>query len=184
MRVTKEEAKNRWKYYGLFYSSTDRVISEEYLITKETGDEDVLCFDFAADKWRSLSRSEFEKLLKERKQQGELAEIQETDALWYLENHRAFDGEGDDRAVEAFLASWKDGKEKYREEWEKRYWPAKYVQTTFYLNGKQYCITPDSIGLEKGDCWDEGFLEFLQGEIGAELKEMGATEVRHTGFLD
>ena len=114
MRVTKEEAKNSWKYYGLFYSSTDRVISEEYLITKETGDEDVLCFDFAADKWRSLSRSEFEKLLKERKQQGELAEIQETDALWYLENHRAFDGEGDDRAVEAFLASWKDGKEKYR----------------------------------------------------------------------
>ena len=121
MRVTKEEAKNSWKYYGLFYSSTDRVISEEYLITKETGDEDVLCFDFAADKWRSLSRSEFEKLLKERKQQGELAEIQETDALWYLENHRAFDGEGDDRAVEAFLASWKDGKEKYREAWEKRY---------------------------------------------------------------
>ena len=83
MQVTKEEAKNSWKYYGLFYSGSDRVISEEYLITKETGDEDVLCFDFAVDKWRSLSRAEFQKLLKDGKQQGELAEIQETDALWY-----------------------------------------------------------------------------------------------------
>ena len=83
MQVTKEEAKNSWKYYGLFYSGSDRVISEEYLITKETGDEDVLCFDFAVDKWRNLSRAEFQKLLKDGKQQGELAEIQETDALWY-----------------------------------------------------------------------------------------------------
>ena len=111
MRVTKEKVKNCWKYLGLFYSGSDRVISEEYLITRETGDEDVLCYDFAADKWRSMSRADFKKLLKDGKQQGELVEIQETDALWYLERHSAFNGEGNDRAVETLLARWRDRKE-------------------------------------------------------------------------
>ena len=111
--------------------------------------------------------------------------MDEQAALWYLEQHEAFNGEGDDEAVAAFLAEWIEKKEQYRDAWENGgNWPAKYVSTSFTLNGKGYVITPDSIGLENGECWDEGFMESLQGDIGEDLKKLGATEIRHVGFLD
>ena len=47
-----------------------------------------------------------------------------------------------------------------------------------------YSITPDSIGLESGECWDEGFMEYLQHDIGEDLKALGAEEICHIGFLD
>ena len=93
-------------------------------------------------------------------------------------------GAGDDAAVAAFLARWTEKKEQYRASWEKHYWPAKYVKTVFTLNGKEYTVTPDSIGLKTGDCWDEGFTEYLQREFESDLRALGAVRIRHLGFLD
>lgn len=115
---------------------------------------------------------------------GNLDEIQELHALWFLEQQHAFNGEGDDAAVEAFLAAWTEKAKQRLPEWETMGgWPAKYVETTFYLKGKQYAITPESIGLSD-DCWDEGYMEYLQSDIGADLKALGAEEIRHVGFMD
>ena len=184
MRVTKDEVRGCFKYFGHFYAAQDRVISEEFILRSENSSEEVLCYDFEGKEWRTMDRVGFLNLLNSGNVRGELSEIQETDALWYLEGHKAFNGTGDDGAVKDILAMWAKKKEQYREEWDKAYWPAKYVETTFYLNGKQYSITPDSIGLERGDCWDEGFMEYIQADIGEDLKKIGATEIRHLGFLD
>ena len=86
-------------------------------------------------------------------------------------------------ALQALLERWKVKKEDYREAFHNG-WPAKYVQTFFELDGEEYCITPDMIGLTKGNCWDEGFMEFLQGHLEADLKEIGATKIGHLGFID
>ncbi len=185
MRVTKDDVRNAYKYFGLFYLN-DRVISVGYILKTDSPRENVLCYDYAEGVWSEMERKHFAGLLASGEMQGEFSEMQETDALWFLETEHAFNGEGDDAAVEAFLKEWTEKKESYRKEWESMpgAWPAKYVTTSFYLNGKQYLITPDSIGLETGEPWDEGFMEHLQGEIGADLKKLGATEIRHTGFLD
>ncbi len=158
------------------------MIAREYVLKTRDPDEPVLSYDFAEKTWQEIDRSCF---LRFRDEKGNLEEIEELHALWYLEQEQAFNGEGDDAAVERFLERWTEEAKKRREEWAgKCGWPAKYVKTSFYLNGKQYVITPDSIGLERGEPWDEGFLEHLQGDIGAALKELGATEIRHEGFPD
>lgn len=86
--------------------------------------------------------------------------------------------------VQRVIEKWKVKKEEYREEWLENYWPAKYVSLEFKLAGKKYCFTPDTIGLEKGDCWDEGFMEFLEKYIIIDLQEIGATDFIRLGFLD
>ena len=48
---------------------------------------------------------------------GNLDEIQELYALWFLEQHHAFNGEGDDAAVEAFLVSWTEKAKQRLPEW-------------------------------------------------------------------
>ena len=79
---------------------------------------------------------------------------------------------------------WKEKFRKKKEEWDKApIWPAKYVETVFRLNGIQYSIKPEDIGLEK-DPWDEGFMESIQRDIEEDLKRYGADEIRSTGFLD
>ena len=115
---------------------------------------------------------------------GNLEELLELHALWFLEQHDAFNGEDDDAAVEAFLAAWTEKAKQRLPEWETMTgaWKAKYVETTFYLKGKKYSITPESISLG-GDAWGEGFMEYLQGDIGEDLKALGAEEI-HMGFLD
>ena len=89
----------------------------------------------------------------------------------------------------AVMQKWKDKKEEYREEWVKDTsgwgkWPAKYVSTEFVYEGRRYCCYPDDIGLERGNCWDEGFMEFLQAEIEKDLEAAGAVNVVHVGFID
>ena len=178
MRVTKSDVRGAYRYYGLFYAE-EKVISKEYVLKSDDGKGEVLCYDFAEKAWKNVRRASFERLLAA----GRLDEMQETDAIWFLEIEKAFNGEGDDAAVAELLKKWSEKKEEFREEFDYG-WPAKYVETRFYLKGKAYSITPDDIGLEKGDCWDEGFMEFLQSDIGKDLKELGAEEIRHLGFLD
>ena len=184
LRVTKSEVRGAYKYYGLFYTG-DRVISKEYILKTDDRDEAVLCYDYAEETWRKIERSRFLWLLNTGPRSGELDEMQELDALWFLEQQHAFNGEGDDAAVEAFLTAWTKKAKQRLPEWETMTgaWTAKYVETTFYLKGKQYSITPESIGLS-GDAWDEGYMEYLQGDIGEDLKALGAEEIRHVGFID
>ncbi len=182
MRVTKDDVRKAYKYYGLF-NTRDRVIAAEYILKTEDPAEAVICYDFVDEVWSCMERDSFFELLHSENRSGELSEEQEVHALWYLEQAHAFNGEGDDEAVKALLQKWTEKKEEY---WEafKPGWFAKYVETRFYLKGKQYTITPDSIGLEQGEPWDEGLMEYLQGEIGEDLKKLGATEICHLGFLD
>ena len=62
-------------------------------------------------------------------------------------------------------------------------WPAKLVSTSFKLNDVPYTIRPADIGLND-DCWDQGFMESIQGEITSDLKAHGATDIYNTGYLD
>ena len=184
LRITKNEVRRAYKYYGLFYTG-DRVISREYILKTDERDEPVLCYDYAEETWREIERTRFLWLLNTGPRSGELDEMQELHALWFLEQQHAFNGEGDDAAVAALLAAWTEKAKQRRPEWKTMGgWPAKSVKTTFYLKGKMYSITPDSIGLESGECWDEGFMEYLQHDIGEDLKALGAEEIRHIGFLD
>lgn len=62
-------------------------------------------------------------------------------------------------------------------------WPAKLVVTTFELGGSKHSIKPTDIGLTD-DCWDQGFMESVQGRIARDLEAHGAVNVRNLGFLD
>lgn len=71
-----------------------------------------------------------------------------------------------------------------KEEWDKNPgWPAKYVKTTYTLNGLEYNLYPGAIGLT-GDGWDQGFMESVQSDIKKDLELYGATEVRNFGCID
>ena len=85
--------------------------------------------------------------------------------------------------MQELVDRWRIKKEAYRDQWGCA-WPAKLVWTRFSYRGNQYYISPTMIGLEKGDCWDEGFMEFLQPKIEADLEALGATNIVHYGFLD
>ena len=97
MRVTKEETRGAHRYYGQFYERS-RVISMMFIL--KTGDpgEAVVCYDFVKEEWFNLDRASFDATLAS----GKLSEEREKHALWYLEQAQAFNGKGDDEAVEAF----------------------------------------------------------------------------------
>lgn len=62
-------------------------------------------------------------------------------------------------------------------------WPAKCVETTFELGGRRYSIKPTDIGLTN-NCWDQGFMESVQGRVADDLEAHGAINVYSLGFLD
>lgn len=79
---------------------------------------------------------------------------------------------------------WKDKFSKKKQAWDKASgWPAKLVKTTFILNGIKYTIGPKAIGLGTA-CWDQGFMESIQGDIEKDLEEYGAADIYNYGFLD
>ena len=86
-------------------------------------------------------------------------------------------------ALQELLDRWVEKKESFRSGFNYG-WPAKLVETRFKLDGVKYSITPDMIGLKQGDCWDEGLMEYLQYDLGEDLKEIGATDICHIGFID
>jgi len=70
-----------------------------------------------------------------------------------------------------------------KEEWKKKPWPAKLVEIQYKLNGVKFSLLPADIGLSD-DCWDQGFMESVQPDLGNDLKKYGATDVYYFGFLD
>ena len=183
MDVTKNDVREAYQYFGQFYTVQGRVISKMFIARTDKDGEKLLCYDFAKKTWEDRHRNAFYQWLNSGNHAGELSEMTESDAIWFLEQEHAFNGEGNDEAVNALLAKWASKTEEYWAAFNPG-WPAKYVETTFYLNGKPYSITPDSIGLKQGNSWDEGLLEYMQSDIGKDLEKLGATEIRHFGFLD
>ena len=100
-------------------------------------------------------------------------------------------GNSPEEKVQKLIEYWTVKKNDYIDEWcamDKEFgnggWPAKYVKTKFILDGQQFVINPDTIGLDPFDSWDQGFLEYIQGLIEHDLEKMGATNIYSTGFLD
>ena len=86
--------------------------------------------------------------------------------------------------LDTLKQKWKTKFEAKKKEWDKNPgWPAKNVETEFSLNGINYSLFPDDIGLTY-DCWDQGFMESIQAEITKDLEELGATDIYNTGYLD
>ena len=79
---------------------------------------------------------------------------------------------------------WKNGFKEQREKWgEEVMWPAKMVGTVFELNGIKYVISSEDLGLSHNG-WDQGFMEYVQDDIGRDLEEFGATNIKHEGMID
>ena len=87
------------------------------------------------------------------------------------------------QSVEELIEIWKEKKETYREGFNHG-WPAKLVHTDFVFKGKKYSLTPASFGMEEYDSWDNGLMEYFQGDLREDLREMGATDIFSDGFLD
>ena len=86
--------------------------------------------------------------------------------------------------IEFLKDKWKKDIVGKKAEWDKDPgWPAKMVETGFMLNGTCYVIKPGDLGL-KNDCWDQGFMESIQGILEKDLETFGATEIRSYGFID
>lgn len=82
------------------------------------------------------------------------------------------------------IEKWKVDMVEEKEEWDKKLgWPAKLVETMFTLNGFEYTLKPEDIGLSS-DCWDQGFMEHFQGQMTKDLKAIGAIDIYNAGFID
>ncbi len=90
----------------------------------------------------------------------------------------------DQQIIDSLIDKWKKELVSKKEERDKDPgWPAKLVKTQFTLNGNRYTITPKDLGLTD-DCWDQGFMESIQGDLRKDLEEAGATDIYNLGFLD
>ena len=90
----------------------------------------------------------------------------------------------EDRTIALLKEKWKKDFAEEKKAWDQDPgWPAKLVETTFVLNGKEYSIGPEDIGLTC-NCWDQGFMETVQGRIRQDLVDCGATDVYSLGFID
>lgn len=86
--------------------------------------------------------------------------------------------------IDNLIAKWNKDFVKEKEEWDKHPgWPAKLVETKFTLNGIEYTIQPHDLGLQD-DCWDQGFMETIQGRISKDLEACGAIRIYNHGFID
>ena len=88
----------------------------------------------------------------------------------------------EEKVLYDWLQGWKKKKEQYREDYGSG-WPAKLVTTEFLFAGNRYRITPEDLDLDK-DPVDIGFMEYLQTVMRKELEELGARDIRQSGFLD
>ena len=86
--------------------------------------------------------------------------------------------------IDFLKEKWKKDLVTKKEEWDKAPgWPAKLVETRFTLNGIEYTILPQDLGLTD-DCWDQGFMETIQSDLKRDLEAIGATDIYNLGFLD
>lgn len=94
-----------------------------------------------------------------------------------------------DQEVKDFIGMWKKKKDSFADDW-KRGTPSgrgrragRLVETRFVYRGMEYSLRPESIGLNRDDPWDQGFMEYLQSDIEKDLRKMGAVRIWSTGFL-
>lgn len=88
------------------------------------------------------------------------------------------------QTIDNLIAKWKKDFVKDKEEWDKNPgWPAKLVETEFTLNGITYALEPNDLGLTD-DCWDQGFMETIQGRMTKDLEACGAVNIYNHGFID
>lgn len=185
LQVIKEDVVGAEAYYAIYESAGTPGAPRRhvlYVVLTEARGGDVLCYDFDAKDWSRLSRADFETILLRAEAAGCIDKQREERALWDLRFFSAFNGPGDDAALAALLAEWDKKKEAARADYKG--WSAKFVHTSFYLNGRYYDITPDMLGIDKSWWAGNGFMEFLQPRLGKDLEALGATEIRHYGQLD
>ncbi len=104
----------------------------------------------------------------------EMDEISEEQAISILNQH----------ILDVLKSKWKAEFAVKKEEWDKNpRWPAKLVKTKFILNGVQYSLFPNDIGLTY-DSWDQGFMETIQSDISEDLEVYGAVDIPNIGFID
>lgn len=89
-----------------------------------------------------------------------------------------------DMTPEELITQWREEKKfRYIKEWNDS-WPAKLMKILFNYKGRKYTIVPSTLGLEDEDCWDQGFLEFLQKYLKKDLELISAKNIINLGFLD
>ena len=104
----------------------------------------------------------------------EMDEISEEQAISIFNQH----------ILDVLKSKWKAEFAMKKEEWDKNpRWPAKLVKTKFILNGVQYSLFPNDIGLTY-DSWDQGFMETIQSDISEDLEVYGAVDIHNIGFID
>lgn len=104
----------------------------------------------------------------------ELEEISEEAALRLMAGQQ----------LRALVRKWKTEFIARKRKWdESPGWPAKLVETRFRLGGQEWSIKPLDIGLTT-DGWDQGFMETIQDEMEADLRKIGAADIKSYGFVD
>lgn len=88
------------------------------------------------------------------------------------------------QTIDYLIEKWKVDMVEGKAEWDKKTgWPAKLVVTMFTLNGIEYTLEPEDLGLSS-DCWDQGFMESFQGNLRKDLEAVGAIKIYNLGFID
>ena len=86
--------------------------------------------------------------------------------------------------LDLLITKWNGEFREEKEEWDRHPgWPSKYVETIFTLNGAKLCLLPKDLGYTD-NCWDQGFMETVQGRMKKDLEEYGATGILNIGFID
>ena len=89
-----------------------------------------------------------------------------------------------EQIVDNLIHKWSEQFREQKEEWDRKpEWPAKLVETSFFLFDARITLKPEDLGLPKGP-EDEGFMESIQKELEKDLAEAGATEIESSGSLD
>ena len=81
-------------------------------------------------------------------------------------------------------AKWKEELATKKEEWDQNpRWPAKFVKTSFEINGLKLDFYASDLPFEPGP-WYEGFFESVQGIIEEDIRAYGGVITGSFGMLD
>ena len=89
-----------------------------------------------------------------------------------------------EQIIRGLCDKWEIDFAERKAKWDKEPgWPAKFVEMTFVLGGKEWSLGTGAIGLD-GDGWNHGFMETVQSDMEEDLKKGGATDIHSYGFID
>lgn len=164
------------------------LIRERLLGKKEEEGQTVGCFLFRNGKWELDDRNTvmdhlhgYEPLEPEGSPYGygggsmmDIDEISEEEAVKVMNR----------QILDLLITKWNGEFREEKEEWDRHPgWPSKYVETIFILNGVKLSLLPKDLGYTD-NCWDQGFMETIQGRMKKDLEEYGATGILNIGFID